>query len=301
MFFKAPAALKKGMNIVKRIFSLLLFIVLTISVLSGCSGKGVSGQGASATTHGSDIASSIPKDSSIAVTLPEKIKSSGKIMIGVDDTYPPMEYRDDKNALVGFDVDFGNAIGKKLGVNMQWVSTAWDGIIPSLQSGKFDMILSSMSITDERKKEVDFSDPYIEGGPVIITLKSNSSIKTGNDLVGKAVGCQLGTTGEDAANSIKGIKEQKKYDKITEALQDLTAKRIEAVIADDQVGRYYINLNSQEFMVAGKMKDEPFGIAFRKNETALRSAVQKAIDELKSEGTLSKISLKWFGVDYYKN
>lgn len=292
--------LMKGMIIVKRILSLLLFIVLTMSVISGCSGKPAAGQAAASGAKTEDVVSSVQKDSSIAGALPDRIKSSGKIMIGVDDTYPPMEYRDSKNALVGFDVDFGNAIGKKLGVTIQWVSTAWDGIIPSLQSDKFDMILSSMSITDERKKEVGFSDPYIEGGPVIITLKGDNSIKTGDDLKGKSVGCQLGTTGEDAANSVGGLKELKKYDKITEALQDLAARRIQAVVADDQVGRYYINLDSQKFMVAGKMKDEPFGIAFRKDDTALNDAVQKAINELQSEGTLSKISLKWFGTDYYK-
>jgi polar amino acid transport system substrate-binding protein len=221
-------------------------------------------------------------------------------MVGLDDSYPPMEYRDDKNALVGFDINFGTAIGKKLGVDIQWVPTAWDGIIPSLQSSKFDMILSSLSVTDERKKTIGFSEPYITGGPVIITLKGNDSVKTGNDMVGKVIGCQLGSTGEEAAKAITGIKELKKYDKITEALQDLAAKRTEAVVADDQVGRYYIGLDPNKFMIAGKMNDEPFGIGFRKDDTALISAVQKAIDELKADGTLSQISLKWFKTDYYK-
>jgi polar amino acid transport system substrate-binding protein len=162
------------------------------------------------------------------------------------------------------------------------------------------MILSAMSITDDRKKEVNFSEPYIQGGPVIVTLKGNDTIKTGDDLKGKVVGCKLGSTGEDAAKSIDGIKELKSYDKITEALQDLSAKRIEAVVADDQVGRYYIGLDPNKYVVAGKMNDEPFGIAFRKDDTELSAAVQKAINELKDEGTLSKISMNWFKEDYYK-
>ncbi|HBM79984.1 MAG TPA: amino acid ABC transporter substrate-binding protein [Clostridiaceae bacterium] len=276
----------------KRISTFSLVIILTIAIMAGCSGKPSSNK----SIGDSDT---IKKDSSIAEGLPDEIKSSGEIKIGVDDTYPPMEYRDESNALVGFDVDFGEAVGKKLGVKIKWVPTAWDGIIPSLKTGKFDIILSSLSITDERKKEIGFSEPYILGGPVIITLKGDESVKASEDLKGKIIGCQLGTTAEDAVKSIDGIKELKKYNKITEALQDLSAKRIEAVVADDQVGRYYISLDPQKFIVSGKMKEEPFGLGFRKGDTALIEAVQKAIDELKSEGTLSKISMKWFKTDYY--
>lgn len=279
----------------KKILSVLFVFMLLSSFLAGCT------PAAGKNTSPEASVNQVTKSTAAAAILPERVKSSGKIMVGVDDSYPPMEYRDDKNTLVGFDIDFGNAIGQKLGVDIEWVPTAWDGIIPSLQSSKFDMILSSLSVTDERKQQIGFSEPYIMGGPVIITLKGNDSIKTGNDLAGKVVGCQLGTTGEDAANSVAGIKELKKYDKITEALQDLAAKRTDAVVADDQVGRYYIGLDPNKFMIAGKMNDEPFGIGFRKDDTALIDAVQKAIDELKAEGTLSQISMKWFNADYYKN
>ncbi|KPU45676.1 cystine-binding periplasmic protein precursor [Oxobacter pfennigii] len=280
----------------KRVLAILLTVAMSFAVMAGCTNQN-SGSG----NQTEDIVASVKKSDAIAAALPDRVKTAGKIMIGVDDSYPPMEYRDDNNALVGFDVDFGNALGKKLGVEVEWVPTAWEGIIPSLQAAKFDFILSSLSITDERKLEIGFSEPYIQGGPVIITLKENTSIKSGDDLVGKVVGAQLGTTGEDAAKSVEGVKEIKSYDKITEALQDLSAKRTEAVVADDQVGRYYIALDPEKYIVAGKMVEEPFGIGFRKDDTALIDAVQKAIDELKSEGTLSKISMKWFNSDYYKN
>ncbi|MBC8060449.1 MAG: basic amino acid ABC transporter substrate-binding protein [Clostridiaceae bacterium] len=227
------------------------------------------------------------------------MKTAKVISIGVDDQYPPMEYRDDKNALIGFDVDLGNAIGKKLGVEIKWVPTAWSGITPSLQSKKFDMILSSMSINEERKKVVNFSDPYIQGGPVIVVKTGDTTIKTVDDLKDKVVGVQTGSTGADAAEGIKGIKEVKKYDLITQALQDLAAGRVTAVVADDQVGRYYIALDPSKYALASKMSDEPFGIAFRKKDTELRDAVQKAFNELKADGTLSTISQKWFKTDYY--
>lgn len=279
----------------KKILMLTLAAIMTTALFAGCNKSTSTG-----TIPTTDVVSPVAKSDKAAALLPDKVKTAGKIVIGVDDSYPPMEFRDDKNALVGFDVDFGNAIGKKLGVTIEWLPTAWDGILVSLQSKKFDMILSSLSVTDERKKEIGFSASYIEGGPVIITKKNNSSIKSSDDFKGKVVGVQLGTTGDEAVSALSGVKEVKKYNKITEALQDLSNGRVEAVVADDQVGRYYVGLAGNKYQVVNKMTDEPFGIGFRKDDKALTDAVQKAIDELKADGTLSKISLKWFNTDVYK-
>lgn len=283
----------------KKIITIVLTAIISTGLFAGC-GANNSTTGNKNASKNTDIVGSVKKDDSLTSSIPATYKSAGEIKIGVDDSYPPMEYRDDKNNLVGFDVDFGNAVGKKLGIKMTWVPTAWDGVIPALQSKKFDMILSSMSITDERKKTINFSDPYITGGPIIITKKSETSIKASEDLKGKIVGVQLGSTGEDALAKISGVKSTKKYDKIPEALQDLTAGRVEAVVADDQVGRYYMALAPNQFVVAAKMKDEPFGIGYRKEDSALTDVVQKAVNELKSDGTLSKISEKWFKTDIYK-
>lgn len=282
----------------KKFLSISIAVIVAAGLFTGC-GSTSSSKSSSGSTK-ADIVSSVKKNDTLASTLPDSIKNAGEISIGIDDSYPPMEYRNDKNVLVGFDIDLGNSIGKKLGVKIKWVPTAWDGIIPALQSNKFDMILSSMSITDERKIVVNFSDPYITGGPIIIVKKGTKTIKTGEDLKGKVVGVQMGSTGEDAVSKISGVKETKKYDKITEALQDLSTGRIEAVVADDQVGRYYVGLAGNVYSIAGKLHDEPFGIAFRKKDTDLTAAVQKAVNDLKADGTLSKISMKWFKTDLYK-
>jgi len=284
----------------KKIISIILVMITAVILFSGCSKPVETPLLKVEPPIATDIISSVAKNDSIASVLPDSVKSAGKITIGVDDTYPPMEYRDDKNALVGFDVDLGNAIGKKLGVNIEWVPTAFSGILPALQAKKFDMVMSTLSITDERKKEIGFSEPYLMGGPVIVCLTGNTAIKSSDDFKGKVIGVQLGTTGEEAVNGLTGIKEVKKYDKITDALLDLAAKRTEAVVADDQVGRYYIGLDSSKYAVVGKMADEPYGIGFRKDDTVLIDTVQKAINDLKADGTLSKISLKWFNTDYYK-
>jgi polar amino acid transport system substrate-binding protein len=283
----------------KKVLLLTLTAIVSATLLAGCGSKSTTSSNSN-TTAAEDVLASVKKSDTLAASLPDKTKTAGKIAFGVDDAYPPMEYRDEKNALVGFDIDFGGAIAKKLGLKIEWVPTVWDGIMPSLQSSKFDAILSSLSITDKRKLEIGFSEPYIMGGPIIITKSSTTNIKTADDLKGKIVAVQLGSTGDNAVSEISGVKEIKKYDKIPQALLDLTAGRVEAVVADDQVGRYYVGLDSSKYLVAGKLNDEPFGIGFRKEDKALTDAVQKAIDELKADGTLSKISLKWFKTDIYK-
>ncbi|QCX34772.1 amino acid ABC transporter substrate-binding protein [Caloramator sp. E03] len=281
------------------LFTMVVFILT--GLLAGCGSKSSNDteKNPNSAQKQEDFLLSVSKNDSLAALLPDNIKSSGKIMIGLDDSYPPMEYRDDKNNLVGFDIDLGNAIGKKLGVNIEWVPTAWDGILPALKAKKFDMILSALSITDERKKEIAFSEPYISGGPIIITKKENSSVSGVDAIKGKVVGVQLGSTGEVATEKTGVTKEIKKYDKITEAFMDLAAGRIDALVADDQVGRYYMGLEEGKYVSPGKLMEEPFGIGFRKEDEKLKEAVQKAIDELKADGTLSKISLKWFKTDYY--
>ena len=282
----------------KKALYLVLSLIMIVALFAGCGDSDSSSSSKSPSENTKDIISSVKKNDTLAAALPSSNKS--EISIGVDDSYPPMEYRDSKFKLIGFDVDFAEAIGKKLGVEIKWVPIAFDGIIPGLNTKRFDMIISAMSINDERKKIITFSEPYIKGGPVIITKKSNSSIKSADNFKGKVIGVQSGSTGADATADVKGIKEIKKYEKITQALEDLSAGRVSAVVADDQVGTYYVGLDSNKYKVVGKMSEEPMGIAFRKSDTTLTDTVQKAINELKSEGTLSKISEEWFKSDYYK-
>lgn len=281
----------------KKLICISLITLISASLLVGCSKK--SDNTSNSQNSNTDIVASVKKSDTVAKTLPGSIKNAGKLSMGLDDSYPPMEYRDDQNKLVGFDVDLGNAICNKLGIKAQWVPTAFDGIPAALQANKFNMILSALSDTPEREKEMLFTKPYSQGGPIIVTTKANSSIKTSADFKGKVIGVQLGTTAEDALKEISTVKETRKYDKITEALQDLSNGRLDAVVADDQVGRYYTALSPDKFITTGKLHDEPLGIGFKLSDTALRDSVQAAIDDLKADGTLSKLSVKWFKTDLY--
>jgi polar amino acid transport system substrate-binding protein len=267
----------------KKILALITAVVLTIGVFTGCS------------------TGNKKEEANKNLNSLERVKKNGVLIMGLNDTYPPMEFRDESHNLVGFDIDLGKEIGKKLGVKVEVKTNDWKGIILSLKAKKFDMILSTMSITDERKKEIDFSTPYIVGGQRIVVKKGNNAVKDVKDLKGKVIGCQLGSTGEISASKIEGIKELKKYDGVTDAFNDLSVGRIDAVIADGQVGGYYLKKRGGDLVLLdAKLTNEPVGIGFRKEDKELKEAVDKALDELKNDGTLSKLSLKWFGEDIYK-
>jgi polar amino acid transport system substrate-binding protein len=139
---------------------------------------------------------------------------------------------------------------------------------------------------------------------IIIVKNGNTAIKNSNDLKGKTIGVGLGTTSETVATKLQGLKEVKKYDKTTEELQDLLIGRIDAVIVDEPVGRYYISDSDKKdkyLVLDEKLSKEPMGIGFKNEDKELKEAVQKAADELKKDGTFSKLSVKWFGTDIYKD
>lgn len=231
----------------------------------------------------------------------QAVQKAGILTIGTDDSYPPMEFRDSKNNLVGFDVDLANEIGKKLGVKIEYVTTDFNGILLALNSSRFNVILAALSITDKRKESINFSDSYLMGGQVVAIKQGNTTIKKLEDLKGKVVACQLGSTGDAAATALKGLKEVKKYDKITEAFQELSSERVDAVVMDAQVGGYYVAKKPGEFEVLkDRISEEPMGIGFKKDDVELKAEIQKALDELKADGTLSKLSETWFGFDAYK-
>ncbi|PJI08459.1 MULTISPECIES: ABC transporter substrate-binding protein [Clostridium] len=264
----------------KKVFSLSIVLCLTASIFTGC--------GSAASTSN--------KDDSL-----DRVKKAGQIVIGIDDTYPPMEFKDKATGKVsGFDIDMANAIAKKLGVKTKFVPNSFDGIFLALNSKKFDIVHSSISITDERKKTMIFSDPYIYGGNAIFVKKDDNTIKSEKDFTGKTIGCEVGTTAQDVLSKISGIKEIKKYNAMTDAYLDLQNGRIAAVVSDPMVGDYYNVTDPGKFKkLKSSLTKEPIGVAFRKKDKALRDAYNKAIKELKADGTLSKLSKKWFGEDVY--
>lgn len=221
-----------------------------------------------------------------------KTIKAGVLTVGSDTTWPPMEYIEG-DKIVGFDVDLTQAIADKLGLKLDYQSTAWDGIIPALVAHKFDMVISSITITEDKKKEVDFSDPYFKTDQAAIT-KADAGIDSANKMNGKNAGVQIGTTGELAAKKIAGLN-VKTYDDILMALEDLKAGRIDAVLADSYLGYSWATKNEGFKVGFVVVTDEQLGIAIAKDTPALTTAVNSALKAIKDEGTYDTISKKWFG------
>jgi len=217
----------------------------------------------------------------------------GILQMGSDTTYPPFENGQGKK-IVGFDVDLARAIARKLNLRLEVRSTSWNEIIPALKAKKFDIAMSAIPITEERAKEIDFSESYIDADQSI-AVKRDSEIATEEDLAGKVVGVQVDTTGQLTAERIQGIKEIKKYDTVLDAFDDLLAGRIDAVINDFPLSAWIVKGKSDLKMGGKIFTGEKYGIAFRKDDVTLRKAVDKTLDELKEDGTYQKIFEKWFG------
>jgi len=230
----------------------------------------------------------------------DRVKKAGKLTIGIDDAFPPMEFRNEKNELVGFDIDASNELGKRLGIKVEHIPTVWDTVILSLKSKKFDVVWSAMSITAEREKEIAFTKPYIMEKQIIAVKKGTKKIKGLKDLSTETVvGVQLGSTSEDALKKLnKKFMEIKKYDKNTDAFMDLKIGRIDALAVDELVGRYYLSQKPGEYTVLKEeLLSEPIGVGLRKEDVALKNKIQKTLDGMFKDGTMKKLSIKWFGDD----
>ncbi len=229
----------------------------------------------------------------------DRIKKAGKLVVGSDVTYPPFEYMEGSKP-VGFDVDIAQAIAKDLGVKLDYQNTAWDGIFAALKSGKFDMLLSGITITEERKKTFDlaFSKSYFDSGQGV-AVKKGGKVRGAGDLKGKVVGVQINTTGQETAQKLQGLKDIKKYETLPEALTDLAVGRIDAVVADYPVLLYNAaQAKDRKYeVVAGLIIGEPeeLGIPVRANEADLVQVINKVIDDLKKSGEYAKLTKKWFG------
>lgn len=228
-----------------------------------------------------------------------RVKAAKKLVIGLDDAFPPMGYRDASGKLIGFDVDAAEAVGKRLGITIEWQPTAWDGVIHSLNAKKFDCIWNGMTITPERAKEVAFTKPYIMDGQVAIVRFNEKRFKGIKDLKNVKVGAQKGSSALSAVKKLPTAPtELKEYEDNPKALLDLEAGRIDVVVIDNVTGRDFIAKRPGQFKILpGFISKEPFGVAFRKDDKALRAKVQKALDQMVKDGTMAKISRKWFAED----
>lgn len=222
-----------------------------------------------------------------------------KIVIGLDDNFPPMGFRDKEGQLVGFDIDLAKATAEKLGRDVEFKSIEWAAKEAELSSGRVDALWNGLSITPEREKNLSFSQPYMKDEQIIVVL-TNSPIKTKADLAGKVVGVQDGSTSLVAFEKDKAvfnsIKELKKYADNVTALMDEKDNRIDALVVDSVVGRYYTKSMPEVYRILDDtFGSEDYAVGLKKGNTELANDINKAFDELSKDGTMKKISEKWFG------
>lgn len=244
---------------------IVLFVIMAITVLAGCSASG---------------------------------SKDGKLIIGIDDKFAPMGFRDDNNEIVGFDIEYAQAAAQKMGKEVTFQPIDWSAKESELNSGRIDMIWNGYTITDERKKKVLFTKPYLENSQVVVVL-ADSSISKLDDLAGKEVGLQSLSSAADAldANPIKAeIANISEFPDNVLALTDLKTKRLDAVVIDEVVARYYMSQEPNTFkLLEEALAPEQYGIGIKKGNEALLEELQKALDEMNSDGTAAEISTKWFG------
>lgn len=249
----------------KRRGILVLLVVMAITVIAGCSSSG---------------------------------SKDGKLVIGIDDKFAPMGFRDDNNEIVGFDIDYAKAAAEKMGKEVTFQPIDWSAKESELNSGRIDMIWNGYTITDERKEKVLFTKPYLENSQVVVVL-AGSTLSKLDDLAGKEVGLQSLSSAADAleASPIKaklsGVSE---FTDNVLALTDLKSGRLDGVVIDEVVARYYMSKEPNSYKLLDEsLAPEQYGIGIKKGNEALLTELQKALDELNSDGTAAEISTKWFG------
>ncbi len=229
----------------------------------------------------------------------DSIKSKGTMKIAMTGAYPPFNFVNDKNEVVGFDPAIGKEIAKRMGIKAVVVTTAWDGILAGLLANKYDAIVGSMSITEKRLKVVDFVGPYYRMSRAVF-VKDGSSIKSLNDLKGKKIGATLGETHEKWARE-KGGWEVKTYKGLPELMMELDSDRVDAVVVDNIPVYVAIKKNGMAVRQLSTPNiegaDDKAGIAVRKGNPKLVAAMQKALDDIMADGTYTKIANEWIGSD----
>lgn len=222
------------------------------------------------------------------------------LVIGIDDKFAPMGFRDESNEIVGFDIDLAKAAAERMGKTATFQPIDWKTKETELSSGRIDLIWNGYTITDERKDKVLFTKPYLKNAQVVVTL-ADSNLSKLDDLSGKNVGLQSLSSAADALNDnpIKAeINTVTEFSDNVLALSDLKIGRVDAVVIDEVVINYYMSQEKDTFKVLDEsLAPEEYGVGVKKGNEELLEELQKTLDEMNEDGTASEISQKWFGKD----
>ncbi len=225
----------------------------------------------------------------------DRIANSGILRLGTDATYPPFEFNDEKTGrLIGFDIDLINAICRELNLKPEFTVVPFSGIIGGLNSGKYDCIISAMTITEDRQQAVSFSRPYYKAGQAIAVPINDTTITGIADLKGKKIGVQLGTTGEMKAKEIEDA-QVISFDNIGAAFIDMENGRLDAVLNDYPTSMRVIAVRGNAKIVGTLLSEENYGIAVRKSDSELLDSLNSALGRLMERNFIDSLNAYWIG------
>lgn len=274
--YKGVAVMKNSKLL--KVVSLVSASVLSMGMLVGC---GSSTTSASGTTE------------SLADESLEVAQSDNVIVMGTNAEFEPFEYRDGLE-ITGFDVEIAKKVAEKLGKELVIEDMAFDSLIMALNSDKVDFIAAGMTATDERKTQVDFSDAYFSSQQMIIVKADNTTITTADDLAGKKVGVQLGTTGDLFVSSAEDIAEVSQFQAGTQAIMDLKNGKIDAVVIDAEPAKKMIEGQSDLKLLDAPFVEEEYAIAVKKGDNEVLTAINETLADIKADGTYDEIYAKYF-------
>ena len=219
-----------------------------------------------------------------------------KILVATDATWPPMEFLNADKEIIGYDIDLMRAIADAAGFEVEFANTAWDGIFAGLATDSYDAVISSVTITEERKATMDFSDSYINAGQGLIVAQSMSGVSGLGDMAGKTVGAQIGTTGAFAIDDAAGV-ELATFDELGLAIAALANGQIDGVVADTPIAADYVLQNDEykgSLMIVGEpFTDEYYGIAVNKGNTELLDLINEGLAKVLASNVPAQIEDKW--------
>lgn len=235
-------------------------------------------------------------DNSLKAVMDKKV-----LVLGLDDSFPPMGFRDENNEIVGYDIDLAKEVARRMGLELKAQPIDWNAKEQELNTGKIDCIWNGFTITEERAKVISFTKPYLKNAQVVV-VKADAPYKALADLKGKKVGLQAGSSAAGALDaaaefkaSLGGVVEFK--DNLT-ALMDLEARGVDAVVMDLLVANDNIVRSGKPYVILSEtLAPEDYGVGFRKGDLALTAKVQQTLEEMAKDGTIAKISEKWFKAD----
>ena len=228
----------------------------------------------------------------LVLSLSVSAMAKDKIFVGTNAEFPPFEYLE-KGEVTGFDIELVNEIGKVMDADVKVLDMSFDGLLPALQMKKVDLVIAGMTATEERKKTVSFTQPYYTASQVIIVKEGNNSIKSFDDLKGKKVAVMLGFTGDTIVSEIEGVNVER-FNAAYAGIMALQADKVEAVVLDSEPAKNYVKQNPGLVLAEADAEQEEYAIALRKNDKALLEKVEKALAELKANGTYDALIKKYF-------